>query len=421
MQDATCGETSELSKTIASLSEEKFELAQLLAAANESVKEAREAALTADDELDLKEQKLEQILSQLSEREEELVRGTEQVADLESRLEAIKKANNTDDLLEEMEALLEEKLKLEDVIAKEAEKRCEWEEEHKRRMGEEQRLLIQEAETEMFSLRTDRDQLKSALAQSETDVYTVKQENEELLDENKRFESKVLESQKDISSMESELSQLKSVNFDLNIEKTGLSSKIKSIHKERGLRDNKTSEEVVKIASELNRVKAENYEVRQQALDLEDTVQNLENQCEKCLDESQTERKRRLDVEAILPVLEAEIQKLKQRAQEKESANQIQAIANKENAANSNVVKKLQEQVKDMKKETKSKDARIKKLEAVRLTKEQCAVLKKIKVRWNFILYFIDVDNLLTPAAATGGKSSVPGGQRKLPQEARRS
>ena len=61
VQDATCGETSELSKTIASLSEEKFELAQLLAAANESVKEAREAALTADDELELKEQKLEQI------------------------------------------------------------------------------------------------------------------------------------------------------------------------------------------------------------------------------------------------------------------------------------------------------------------------------------------------------------------------
>jgi UDP-N-acetylglucosamine:LPS N-acetylglucosamine transferase len=53
----------------------------LLAAANASVVEAREAAFAADEELDIKEQKLESIISQLSERDEELAMRSQQVAE----------------------------------------------------------------------------------------------------------------------------------------------------------------------------------------------------------------------------------------------------------------------------------------------------------------------------------------------------
>jgi chromosome segregation ATPase len=226
-----------------------------------------------------------------------------------------------------------------------------------------------------------RDQLKSALAQSETEVYTLKQEWEETADENKRLTSKMLESQKNLALLESEVSLLKSKNFDLTIDNKDLVSKLNFIQKDRGLNDVRSNEEFAKVSSELNRVKAENYEVSQRALDLEETVHNLEKRCEKLLDESHSERKRRLDIERTLPSLEAEIEKLKQSVQEKESSYRAQILANKENAMDSNTMKNMLEEVKNLKLEIKNKDARIKKLEAVRLTKEQCAALKKIKVR----------------------------------------
>jgi len=96
--------------------------------------------------------------------------------------------------------------------------------------------------------------------------------------------------------LESEVSLLKSTNFDLNIDKKDLMSKLNFIQKERGLSDVRSNEEVVKISSELNRVKAQNYEVSQRALDLEETVRNLEKQCEKLIEESHSERRRRLEV-----------------------------------------------------------------------------------------------------------------------------
>jgi hypothetical protein len=63
------------------LRKKSLNYSQLLAAANASVVEAREAAFAADEELDIKEQKLESIISQLSERDEELAMRSQQVAE----------------------------------------------------------------------------------------------------------------------------------------------------------------------------------------------------------------------------------------------------------------------------------------------------------------------------------------------------
>lgn len=95
----------------------------------------------------------------------------------------------------------------------------------------------------------------------------------------------------------------------------------------------------------------------------------LEQQGQKYLDELQREKQRRQEIESTISTLQSESEKLRQ------------CIHEKENAVDPDVLQKLRETVKDLKKEIKHKDSRIKKLEGVRLTKEQCAVLKKIKVR----------------------------------------
>ncbi|KAI2496269.1 hypothetical protein MHU86_18226 [Fragilaria crotonensis] len=355
----------ELSEAVSSFEKEKHELTQLLAAANASVKEARDAAFAADEELDLKERKLEEVLSMLSQREEELFSRTQQVNDLKRQLEG-SESSEVSVLLDTIEALQLEKIQLEELVAKAAKERDAQEQEHRKRMGEEQRLLIREAEGEMSNLRTVRDQLKSALAQSETALFALQQEYEILLEEKKRLESKSHESQKSIPLLESEVSRLKSVNLDLTIENKDLASKVLILRKENGSQDLKANEEVVKLTTEVSRLKAESFAARQCTLELQEAVRVSERRSQSYLDESESERQRRQDIESTVSALQDEIKKLRQRMLEKE------------NAVDAGISVKLQE-VEDLKKEIVSRDARIKKLEAVRLTKEQCAALKKIK------------------------------------------
>jgi chromosome segregation ATPase len=358
--------TSELSETISALENEKYELTQLLAAANASVREAREAAFAADEELDLKERKLEEVLSLLSQREEELISRTEQVVDLKRQLEG-SEPSEKGLLFDTIKALQEEKVQLEDLVASAAKERDVLEQEHRKRMGEEQRLLIREAEGEMTNLRTVRDQLKSALTQSETALFALQQENERLVEEKKRLESKSHECKRNIPLLESEVSRLKSVNLDLTIENKDLASKVLILRKENGSQDHKANEEVVKLTTEVNRLKTESYAARQRTVELQEAVRVSERRSQTYLDESQCERQRRQEIESTVLILQAEIEKLRQ------------SMLKKEDAVDADISRKLQE-VEDLKKEIVSRDARIKKLEAVRLTKEQCAVLKKIKV-----------------------------------------
>ena len=360
--------SSELSQAMSSLEKQNFELTQLLADANASVTQAREAAFAADEELDLKERKLDEILSHLSLREEELSTCTKQLDDLKRRLQASDKSNDTEILLDTIKALKEERRQLEEFVANAADEREALEQKHRQRMGEEQRLLIRDAEREMSSLRTARDQLKSALAQSETDLFTLQHENERLVEEKTRLESKSLEFQKEVPLLEAEVCRLKSVNFDLTIEKKDLGSKIMILQKERSSKDLKTNEQVAKLSTEVNHHKTECYAARQHILELQESGRILELQSKKYIDEIQCEKQRRQEIESTISLLQSEIEKLRQRAQEKE------------NAVDLDVSQQLQKEVEDLKNEIINRDARIKKLEGVRLTKEQCAVLKKIKV-----------------------------------------
>ena len=396
-QDIKSSATSEQSETISSLQHQNLELTQLLAAANASVREAREAAFAADDELDVKERKLEEILSQLSVREEELFAYSQQLDDLKRRLEGSDDSNETSVLRDTIKVLKEEKEQLEVVVSRAAAERDAQEQEHRQRMGEEQRHLIREAEREMSNLRAVRDQLKSALAQSETALFTLQEENERLLEEKKRLESKSLESQKSLPLLESEVSRLKSVNFDLSIEKKDLASKLKILQRERGSQDLKTNEQVVKLATEVNHHKAECYAVRQRSLDLQESLRMLEQQNQKYLDELQCEKQRRQEIESKISTLQSESEKLRQCIQEKE------------NAVDPDVLHKLQETVNDLKNEIKHRDSRIKKLEVVRLTKEQCAALKRSRcVPFAFHTFFrIDSHRL----GIAGGTSSVSRGE----------
>jgi len=348
----------EMKKKMLSLEAEKVELVELLASANQSVKEAREAALAADDELEMKERKLEEIVNQFTICEEELKQQNDQVIDLQRQLNSAQQVDSSSHgVLLRLEQLSEKKAKLEDLLLKERADRDKWEEAHKRRMGEEQRLLVKEGERAMSSIRNERDQLKSALSQCESQICTIEKEKEDLMLEKKQLELDLSEMPK----LNSELSQIRSTLFNLNVENKNLLSKVKSMSGEQSFRKSKQDEEIAKLTAELNRSKAEIYEARQTNMELQEIRKKLRLEQGKLSAKLQLEINNKLAAEACLQENEKEIQNLKSQESSTEA------------------LQKQQNTINILMNDIKNKDTRIEKLEKVRLTKEKCAVLKKLK------------------------------------------
>jgi chromosome segregation ATPase len=343
---------------------EANELKQLLAAANDSVNEAREAALAAEDELQEKDKKLEESLQQLFQSEKELRLATDKLSRLEDQVSSSADKVNT----EQVEVLLGQVAAAEAHLESERRERTIAEEELKRIMAEKQRALVQEAEDKLAGLKKEILDIMSSRSSAEAEAYSLRQEMEDLQDQNKRLEAKALEadllrqSEKRLKDQVSELSEARlALQAELACAKQELASRSK--HSER---------EVVEAIAELSRVKSECYAAKQESIDLEEDVKRLVKENSSSTREVRLLREKSANLDATVFKLEEENHELMYRLRKLE-ADKIQEQENVETET-----KRLQSRITELESSIKRKDTRIQKLEAVKLTKEKCKAIERI-------------------------------------------
>jgi chromosome segregation ATPase len=331
------------------LKQENIELKQLLASSNTSVEEARAAAQTADAELEKKNRQLEEAQDRLSELQEEL-RELDCPNEAEGRIREV----------------LEQKLQLEAMLEKEREDRQRSEEELKRLMGEEQRILIQEAEQTMSELREETARLQEALKNSETEAYTARQLKEELQDQYDLAVQRANKVQERIAAMESENSSLRRASNRQNTEKES---------------------EIASLTTDLQKMTDARDSALRVALDHERRLELLEQEKEDKQRElaSVLETMSRFDV----PGIEAENQRLQSEIENLQSRLAVAMNTQKENVASTGELTNLRAQLAQMQKNIRTKDERIKRLEQVKLTKEKVAAFRKLKVRFSPSIFYV--------------------------------
>ena len=162
-----------------SLQAEIDELKQLLAAAMKREEEANAKAIAADQELEEKDQDYEELEKFAAERDA-LAKELEQKLSSVAAKPSVPGDDEMEELYKDMGLLLEEKQKIEEELNKEKSLWESREEELKRIAGEEQRLLVQEAEAKMNKLREDLSSASSELEKQKEDAQEQRKEKEHI-------------------------------------------------------------------------------------------------------------------------------------------------------------------------------------------------------------------------------------------------
>jgi chromosome segregation ATPase len=382
----------QLLSDISELKTQNIEFKQLLMSSNESEERSRNVVSELESECNTKTRELHDVLYRVSQLEEEL-RLSEKPGNNGSK-------QHQDELLDELEALASEKAETQNLLKREREERFIAEEELKKKMGDEQRILINEAESRMTDLRIRTENLERSLEQSEAEGYRARQVAEELRDQNKDVEERC-------------------VNYEGTV--TGLNSSIE-----------RQESQISGLQSELNRAKADSYALKESAIEMKDKVRKASRDNEKAFRESQIASSELAALKRKIASLEHNLAekrdesdrlRMKLRATEQEDASRKtgetvkelqETIQSKDDLVvnlNSTVAKlasqnaslatelktsqatilksqgnedsnRLQKNIVRLNDQMRQKDSRIKKLEAVRLTKEQVESIKKLKVRF---------------------------------------
>jgi chromosome segregation ATPase len=322
-----------MSDRVAKLEEENRDLKELLASTNTAVDEARESSLLSDIELNNCRKRIQELVRELSEQEEKQKQVSLSILDSQSIGEEHK-----------------ELLVLRQTLQNERSAHVQFQAEQKELRGEEQRALIQEAEATMHQLRRDCGELRLALKKSEAEAYAAREANEELRDQHKLRLEEVIQVESKLAAFENENARLKrsarrrdaEVDSQVDILTREL-NKMRTEFLERNERASKAKELETKNASLFQELDALTYRVS----DLDGKNRELENEI------------------AVLGV-------------------KLTEALNKKPIANAEV-DTLHKLVTELQIELQSKDERIKKLSAVKLTKEQVTALKKMKVRQSYV------------------------------------
>ena len=277
--------------------------------------------------------------------------------DISQQEETIRLAGNTDggsdELYVELERLQEEKRQLEEALDNEAAERKQSEEKLMLQMGEEQRALIQEAERSMQDLRKKLAAQEEALKRSEAEAYTAREDNEELRDQGKRALQNAIQIESKVAALQNENARLKRTSVN--------------------------ESEVASLALELKNAKAERATAHQSLVKLENKLRLVDQEKNEKVRELSAvlERMSQLDV----PALEEENKRLQKEIQTVSSQAAAMKERSSENNGNRTEIRSLQTQLSELAETLKSKDDRIKKLNASKLTKDQVVAIKKMKVR----------------------------------------
>ena len=410
-----------------------LELQQLLASANAREEEARNIALETDEELERKERDLEETVLYATECEAAMKDCEEKYRALESR--NLSPSNqDAEEILKEMELLMEEKMNVENQLESSKAEFDITEQELKNRFGEERRELLQEAETMMNQLRDSLSSKEEELEKHKRDARTTREELVAIQEQLKSDHSVTEDADEKVAVLtemlfkaETTSSQLKSDLQNLQEEynsikehtkaskesfKQSSDSKLAAVRDElASLRENlhqetsraRSFEEKSNLyEKELLRLETEMASTKQSLLVEKDfAVSKLKEEIAVARVELSRSQADIFSLEQELEDYKELTKKQKHRKQnevreEEQLGKYKQLWKDGEEAINAknmeldksaralasyqDEIETLQESAKDVKKKLKTKDERIKSLEAKRMTKEHVALIKRLKV-----------------------------------------
>lgn len=369
----------ELETELAEVKRSKIELNQLLVSTNESEQRLRDQANTLENELQAKERDLEDSQFRINQLEEELQQ-TEIAFEERLRDESHETRNIND------ASLANELDDLRTTLQQERSDREKAEASLKQQMADEQRLLVQEGEKMMEALRTKLFSLEKRLSESQDEAYTSRQSLEKLRDTKSKLEKQYAASSVTVQSIqqqtEEQTTRISELEKHLHKAKTdSYEAKETSIESKEKLRKamrevEKANQDKEVLGSELSVLKRKistlektNLEVSTEAENLKLRMREGDNSQEGVLQLSQEIENCKVELEKKSD----EIVKLKSEILEQRNTPAMRTRS----SAKPN--RELENKVEQMKTQIKQKDQRIKKLEAVRLTKEQVESIKKLK------------------------------------------
>jgi chromosome segregation ATPase len=369
----------ELRAEIAQLKIENKEARQLLASVNDSEDRLRTKVLQLENDLKLSYAELEGMMVQLSQRNEELTRAKKDLEE-HSNIE-----ESHSQLVQRIDALQRKNAEVEQLLLDEKKAWKAREEDLMHQMGEEQRALLQEGENQMSSLREELQECEAKLSQAESEAYTARQHVEELHDERRSLDEAY-------HGLKNQVTTLDSANIKLEAQ-------------------------VSELQSELSKAKSECYALKESAIDMKEKMRRSARDYEKAMKENEvaakdvvTLRKKVGSLEKQIESNQTENSRLRKKYQDVEKSEKHLMALKEEVTAKTLEIEYLQKKITDLerekqeasteterrvtrktrsegldverlKEELQQKDQRIKKLEAVRMTKDQMAKIKSIKVR----------------------------------------
>jgi chromosome segregation ATPase len=377
----------QLREEISDLTSQNLELKHLLASVNESEERLRNAVKVAENNFMVKTTELEDAQYRISQIEQEL--SEFQTAGVE----IIQIEKSKADLVEGIESVTKEKEDIEKLLREEREAKAKLQQQ----MGEEQRALIQEGENMMTDLRRKLEECEIKFKQSEADAYTARQHIEEINDERNRLDEKYLEASAQLNSSDSSKQRQEA--------------------------------RITALESELNHAKSESYALKESIIDMKEKMRRSTRDSEKAMRESEiansevsTIRRKLSSLENVNETHQLENTKLKKKIKQSEENNTLvtmlqEELKNKESEidaaerdisvlkleiekqsrstrttktdSNGNDIQIMKNELEKMNKLMIQKDKRIKKLEAVRLTKDRLAHISKMKVCANDVYSFL--------------------------------
>jgi chromosome segregation ATPase len=370
---ALCGEKrSALEKEIVDLRQSSLELRHLLASTTGSEGRLREKLAAAESEVLSKTRALEDSQYRLSLVEEEL-RQSELA--YEQKLAADPSGNIS---LQERQDLLGEIDSLKSILNHERDDRKAAEDDLKRQMGEEQRLLIQEGEKIMAEMRVKICDLERSLAESQHEAYTSRQQLDELQDEKQSTDRACQELQRtmqdielsltrkevQLSSLQEELSKAKSESYSLKENAVELKEKAKY----DGRNIERLERENAMAISELALLK-------RQISAIEKVKGEVETECDRLTAQMKVSSKNTIPS----PELASQVRHLQIALQKREDTIKQQESAIESIRRESSSSVRMAEELERLKTKIAEKDQRIIKLQKFKLTKEFAEEHKQLK------------------------------------------
>ena len=408
------------------------ELKLLLASSNNREKEAEEIAVAAERELEEKEQEIEELIKIASDRDAAAKEMEDKVTMLQNQLSSSTTQDHDQLLKHDMELLMGEKLALEDRLDAEIRNRVASEKELKEQMGGEQRALVRQAEMKMSSLRDELASLKRVSEHHDMKAHCSKQEVEKLKEIIEHKNNEHAASNQLITDLKAKLETAEQSFSDISQKEQNIQDEYDAFKEHAALaRDNIKSN----FNTKLHVLREERQKLREILHEKGEETQSAKNKMNLYKDQANQLRhdleatKQSLFVEKDLVVsklkeeiakgkvyaarLEAEILSYKQEIRKMKSQyndimskmkdakkihmsmitenglldDQIKALeSNVEKLKStfpegeSEVVRKLKEDIEMMTSKIKSKDERIKSLHSKVLTKDQVAKIKGLKV-----------------------------------------